>query len=154
MATADPTCCCARSITGKGAIRRAEEKGFLLYIKSSMTGNETAFLQKYRAEHPTFPHESTADQLFDEAQFEAYRALGEHVGEELFRPELVDPIQPEPGQPKKLADQPSVREWFQGLANSLLEEHDDETPQRHSSGQAKGERVRTTPRAIPVELEQ
>ena len=93
-------------------------QGFLLYIKSSMTGNETEFLQKYRAEHPTFPHESTADQLFDEAQFEAYRALGEHVGEELFRPELVNPIQP--CQPE-LPTQPTVRQWFQGLADSLLE---------------------------------
>ena len=93
-------------------------QGFLLYIKSSMTGNETEFLQKYRAEHPTFPHESTADQLFDEAQFEAYRALGEHVGADLFRPELVDPIRP--GE-KPLPDQPTVRDWFQGLASSLLE---------------------------------
>jgi hypothetical protein len=100
-------------------------QGFLLYIKSSMTGNETEFLQKYRAEHPSFPHESTADQLFDEAQFEAYRALGEHVGQDLFRPELVDPIQPEPGQPKKLAAQPSVRDWFQGLVNSLLEQQNE-----------------------------
>ena len=86
-----------------------------------MTGNESEFLQKYRAEHPTFPHESTADQLFDEAQFEAYRALGEHVGEELFRPELVGPMQPG-GKP--LPPQPMVRDWFQGLANSLLEPGD------------------------------
>ena len=93
-------------------------QGFLLYIKSSMTGNESEFLQKYRAEHPSFPHESTADQLFDEAQFEAYRALGEHVGGDLFRSELVDPIRP--GQPA-LPPQPTVRQWFQGLANSLLE---------------------------------
>jgi len=95
----------------------SKKVGFLLYIKSSMTGNESEFLQKYRAEHPSFPHESTADQLFDESQFEAYRALGEHVAEELFRPELVDPIQP--GQPP-LPPLPTVREWFQGLANSLL----------------------------------
>jgi len=96
-------------------------QGFLLYIKSSMTGNETEFLHKYRTEHPTFPHESTADQLYDEVQFEAYRALGEHVGEELFRPELVDPIRP--GE-KPLSPQPTVRDWFQGLANSLLDPGD------------------------------
>ncbi len=93
------------------------QQGFLLYIKSSMTGNESEFLRKYRAEHPSFPHEPTSDQLFDEAQFEAYRALGEHVGENLFRSDLVDPIQP--GEPA-LPSQPTVREWFQGLANSLL----------------------------------
>jgi len=28
----------------------------------------------------TFPHQSTADQWFDELQFESYRALGEHIG--------------------------------------------------------------------------
>jgi hypothetical protein len=104
---------------GKGPDETCQT-GFLLYIKSSMTGNESEYLQKYRAEHPTFPHESTSDQLFDESQFEAYRALGEHVGEDLFRPELVDPIQPEEGQ-EPLPDQPTVREWFQGLASSLLE---------------------------------
>ena len=92
-------------------------EGLLLYVKSSMTGNESEFLQKYRAEHTTFPHESTADQLFDEAQFEAYRSLGEHVGQDLFRPELVNPIQP--GQPS-LPPQPTIRQWLQGLANSLL----------------------------------
>ncbi|HQX52968.1 MAG TPA: hypothetical protein PLR25_23815 [Planctomycetaceae bacterium] len=82
-----------------------------------MTGNESEFLQKYRAEHPSFPHEPTSDQLFDETQFEAYRALGEHVGENLFRSDLVDPIKP--GEPS-LPSQPTVRQWFQGLANSLL----------------------------------
>ena len=35
--------------------------GLLLYIKSSLTGNESEFLQKYHAEHPDFPHESTAN---------------------------------------------------------------------------------------------
>ena len=78
---------------------------------------ETEFLQKYRAEHLAFPHESTADQLFDEAQFEAYRALGEHIGEELFRPELV--ASTDPDNPR-LADQPAVKDWFQHLADNLL----------------------------------
>ena len=91
--------------------------GLLLYIKPSMTVNESEFLRKYRARNPSFPHESTAQQLYDETQFEAYRALGEHIGEDLFRTELVDPIQPG-GKP--LSPQPSVRDWFQGLANSLL----------------------------------
>jgi hypothetical protein len=82
-----------------------------------MSGNESDFLQKYRLEHPTFPHESTAEQLYDEIRFEAYRALGEHVAENLFRPEMVDAIEP---NGKSLPAQPTVRDWFQGLANSLL----------------------------------
>lgn len=35
---------------------------------------------RYCDQHSTFPHESTADQWFDEAQFESYRALGEYIG--------------------------------------------------------------------------
>jgi hypothetical protein len=34
---------------------------------------------EYRRRCPPFPHESTADQFFDEGQFEAYRALGNHL---------------------------------------------------------------------------
>ena len=34
--------------------------------------------------HPAFPHESTADQFFDEAQWESYRRLGEHIASRVF----------------------------------------------------------------------
>jgi hypothetical protein len=60
------------------------EHGQLLYIKSSYTTDEDPFLTKYRAENPDFPHQTTADQFFNEAQFEAYRALGMQVGEALY----------------------------------------------------------------------
>ena len=33
-----------------------------------------------------FPHQSTADQFFDEAQFESYRALGAHVARRAEEP--------------------------------------------------------------------
>jgi hypothetical protein len=36
-------------------------------------------VKNYRQEHPEFPHETTADQFFDDDQFESYRELGEHV---------------------------------------------------------------------------
>jgi hypothetical protein len=35
---------------------------------------------QYAKLHPTFPHQTTADQWFDELQFESYRALGEYIG--------------------------------------------------------------------------
>ncbi len=57
------------------------EYGYLLYLKSSFTGDEDELIQEYRATSPDFPHESTADQFFDEGQFEAYRALGQHIAE-------------------------------------------------------------------------
>ena len=60
------------------------ETGYLLYVKSSFTGDEDEVIRQYRHQHPDFPHEATADQFFDEGQFEAYRALGQHIGEGLF----------------------------------------------------------------------
>lgn len=53
--------------------------GVLLYIKSSLMGDEPADLQNYKQEQPDFPHHSTADQFFDEKQFESYHHLGQLV---------------------------------------------------------------------------
>jgi hypothetical protein len=55
------------------------EKGWLLYLKSSLTGDEPADVLEYAARTKPFPHETTADQFFDESQFESYRQLGYHV---------------------------------------------------------------------------
>ncbi len=68
-----------------GTIRYADgEIGYLLYIKSSLTGDEYEYIRKYRSENPSFPHESTAEQFFTEARFEAYRGLGYYIGDQLF----------------------------------------------------------------------
>jgi hypothetical protein len=68
-----------------GQIRYAGgEVGHLLYIKSSVTGDEYEYIRAYRVDHPSFPHESTAEQFFTETQFEAYRALGYSIGDKLF----------------------------------------------------------------------
>jgi hypothetical protein len=61
------------------------ENGTLIYIKTSLTGNEPRDVLTYAAENPSFPHQSTADQWFDESQFESYRRLGAHVVEEIFQ---------------------------------------------------------------------
>ncbi|MBM3818230.1 MAG: hypothetical protein FJW14_04300 [Acidimicrobiia bacterium] len=70
----DTHCVAARIDYGGG------EEGMLLYLKASMTGDEDENMRDYRRTHPAFPHESTADQFFDERQFEMYRALGFHIG--------------------------------------------------------------------------
>ncbi|MCC6534705.1 MAG: patatin-like phospholipase family protein [Burkholderiales bacterium] len=59
--------------------------GYLLYIKASMCGTEPQDVVQYRSEHPEFPHQTTADQFFDEPQFESYRRLGLHVGDIVLR---------------------------------------------------------------------
>jgi hypothetical protein len=55
------------------------EKGVLVYIKASLSGDENDYVMAYKAAHATFPHETTLDQFFSEEQFEVYRALGEHI---------------------------------------------------------------------------
>jgi hypothetical protein len=56
----------------------------LIYIKPRLAGSEPADLLNYKSTHPGFPHESTADQWFDESQFESYRKLGHHIGRSVF----------------------------------------------------------------------
>ena len=58
--------------------------GMLLYIKPSLSGDEPSDVRNYLVDHPTFPHESTANQFFNESQFESYRVLGEHIAQDVF----------------------------------------------------------------------
>jgi hypothetical protein len=60
--------------------------GILIYLKTSITGDEPADVLNYRCEHPDFPHQSTAEQWFAESQFESYRCLGQHCIRKLFEP--------------------------------------------------------------------
>ncbi|HEX8813789.1 MAG TPA: hypothetical protein VF742_17515, partial [Terracidiphilus sp.] len=68
--------------------------GTQILVKASLPKTELAGAKKsdparrtlpddvwqYAKLHPTFPHQTTADQWFDELQFESYRALGEYIG--------------------------------------------------------------------------
>ncbi|MGA3040192.1 MAG: patatin-like phospholipase family protein [Bryobacteraceae bacterium] len=69
-----------------GTIRYPGEEtcGKLVYVKSSVTGDEPVDVVEFRNSHAEFPHTSTADQFFDESHFESYRALGQHVAEGIF----------------------------------------------------------------------
>lgn len=51
-------------------------KGKFIYIKSAMLKRLSPDIVGYKHENPTFPDQTTADQFFDEYQFEAYRELG------------------------------------------------------------------------------
>lgn len=61
------------------------DKGTILLFKPSLTGDEPSDVTQYQARHPAFPHETTGDQFYDEAQWESYRRLGEHAGDSVFR---------------------------------------------------------------------
>jgi len=58
--------------------------GVLLYIKSSITGDEPAQVLGQRSAGSKFPHDETLNQFFNETQFEAYRALGDHMGKSIM----------------------------------------------------------------------
>jgi hypothetical protein len=83
-----------------GAVIQHAETGYLVVLKSSFVGGaeDSEPLKNYRQEHPEFPHQATADQFFDDDQFESYRELGAHVAQRAlaglsslaWRPELGD----------------------------------------------------------------
>jgi hypothetical protein len=64
---------------------REEAESCLIYIKPTIVGDEPLDVLQYHVEHASFPQETTVDQFFDEAQWESYRRLGEHVAAEVFK---------------------------------------------------------------------
>jgi len=97
-------------IDGRGS---EEQIGYLLYLKLSLTGNEGEFIRRFRTDDPVFPHDSTTNQFFSEAQFEAYRSLGEHIGDKLFLESIIG----------NCANSKSVEidQWFLEMGKSLLD---------------------------------
>jgi len=53
--------------------------GTILYLKATLSGDEPVDVKNFALTDPTFPHDSTGNQFFDEARFESYRALGFHT---------------------------------------------------------------------------
>ena len=95
-----------------GEPQERKQLGWMLYIKLAVLGTESNYVLDYRRENPLFPHQSTADQFFDEAQFEAYRKLGETAAcsflSETFGTQQVT----------------GFENWFDQLARSLLRDTD------------------------------
>lgn len=69
--------------------------GTILYLKTSLDGDEPADIVSYKRQDPGFPQDSTLNQFFTESKFESYRALGVHIA---TRPSILAAIQ------KALAD--------------------------------------------------
>lgn len=62
--------------------------GVLIYLKSSVCKNQAVDIREYALKNPGFPHQTTGDQFFDEAQFESYRKLGYNIAMEA----MADPV--------------------------------------------------------------
>jgi hypothetical protein len=56
------------------------EEGTIIYIKPTLVKGDPEDVLAYQKTNPGFPHDTTANQWFDEAHFENYRALGEAAG--------------------------------------------------------------------------
>lgn len=61
----------------------AQEPGVLYYLKPALTPGLPEDLYAYKCANPSYPHQSTTDQFFDETQFEAYRELGYRLTESM-----------------------------------------------------------------------
>jgi hypothetical protein len=75
---------CAVGAIRYDAVDKGGVAGTFVFIRSSLTGDESAELKNYANTNPPFPHHSTVDQFFDDVQFESYRRLGEHIGLKVF----------------------------------------------------------------------
>jgi hypothetical protein len=63
--------------------------GKLVYIKPAIYDTEPRDIFNYAKGDPSFPHESTADQFFDEPQFESHRMLGFYILEQLIGDDMA-----------------------------------------------------------------
>jgi hypothetical protein len=84
----------------EGTITYPHKKGRLLYVKSTLVPDLPSYVYGYQATNPTFPNQTTADQFFDELQFESYRATGYAIGHSLVSdPDVAMPA-PNPAKEK------------------------------------------------------
>jgi hypothetical protein len=66
-----------------------------LYVKASLIEQAPFAARGYRAQHPDYPNESTANQFYSPEQFDAYRELGYVCAEaavKLHRKEILSLI--------------------------------------------------------------
>lgn len=70
----------------------------LLVVHPALNGSEPLDVRSYQKTHPSFPQQSTGDQFFDDAQWEAYRRLGEHIGHQVLAAIAPEPAEGDPAQ--------------------------------------------------------
>jgi hypothetical protein len=88
--------CCSIATIKYSCVDASQEAddGVLIYIKPTLDGGEPVDVVNYSKKHVSFPHESTADQWFNEQQFESYRPLGSHMIETLWGDGHADGCKP------------------------------------------------------------
>jgi len=104
--------------------------GKLILLKTTMVPGVSTAVKGYKGAHPDFPDETTADQFFDEDQFEAYRELGHHIGEEMVKgldlPKFIEDIEKAAGDCKLMprsGPPPARRVDVRGLTGGIYRSH-------------------------------
>jgi hypothetical protein len=70
----------------------AGSEGTIVWIKPVVTARDSVDVRQYKLENSVFPQQTTADQWYDESQFESYRSLGYQSLKELLKmQEMADP---------------------------------------------------------------
>ena len=66
---------------------------WIVLIKPRVLPDSPEDVKQYAMAHPGFPHESTVDQFFDEAQWESYRKLGLSNAQRVLAPEVREALE-------------------------------------------------------------
>jgi len=113
----------------------APQPGILIYIKATLSGDESSDVKEYADLQSKFPHESTGDQFFNENQFESYRELGRHIGLKVFAP-LFSPKLDTPK--KKLSAEAMTPQQIRDALPERLRDHPELQARQSGRGQKPG----------------
>jgi hypothetical protein len=80
--------------------------GRLIYARNVLTAEAPWDARAYHKVDPSFPHNTTADQLYTDQKFEAYRVLGELAGKNAVA--LMKPLPPAPVVPPTFEPDPTA----------------------------------------------
>jgi hypothetical protein len=83
-------------------------QGWLVLVKPNMSSDLPVDLLNFKASNPDFPQQSTADQSYDEAQWESHFVLGREIGQWLG-PDLLQQLIDDPHPPFVADDGKSLK---------------------------------------------
>jgi Patatin-like phospholipase len=129
----------------------ADDDGLLVYIKPTLRGvaQMPYDVYSYSKFSREFPHESTADQWFNESQFESYRALGWQIGNQLTE-RLVTHLHER--WPKTQTESLSAATLLEHLYSAMADYIRSADPEKSATGGAVPTPLRVTLRAPKVVL--
>ena len=75
----------ADNVAWDGVVNEESRTGYLIYVKPTLYRDLALKVREYAKRHQEFPNDPTVDQFFSCERFRAYRDLGDHAGESLWR---------------------------------------------------------------------